>query len=115
MDLLTSMKIYDVFYPSLLQKASHDPLPGQHNDLVPPVIINDKEEWEVDNILDARRIDGRKIRGKSGRKVGGKVQYRVKWKRYDENKEWYDAAGFEHSKELVEDFYKRNPTKPRQE
>ena len=103
LDLPTSMKIHDVFHPSLLRKASADPLPGQHNDPAPPVIVDDEEEWEVDDILDARKV---------GR--GRKVQFRVKWKGYDEDKTWYDASGFEHSKEVVDDFYKRNPTKPRQ-
>ena len=104
------MKIHDVFYPSLLQKVSADPLPGQHNDPAPPIIINDKEEWEVDDILDARRKGGRKV---EKRIVGRKIQFRVKWKKYDEDKEWYNALGFKHSKDIVNDFYQRNPTKPR--
>ena len=102
LELPTSMKIHDVFHPSLLRKASADPLPGQHNDPAPPVIVDDKEEWEVNDILDAR-------------KRGRKVQFRVKWKRYDKDKTWYDASGFEHSRKLVDDFYHRNPTKPRQD
>ena len=96
------MRIHDVFHPSLLQKASADPLAGQHNEPALPVIVDDEEEWEVDNILDARRV------GRSR-----KVQFRVKWKGYDEDKQWYDASGFEHSKDIVDDFYQRNPTKPR--
>ena len=102
LELPTSMRIHDVFHPSLLRKASADPLLGQHNEPAPPVLVDDKKEWEVDNILDARRV------GRSR-----KVQFRVKWKRYDEDKEWYDALGFEHSKDIVDDFYQRNPTKPR--
>ena len=40
---------------------------------------------------------------KGGKKVekkviGGKIQYHVKWKGYDKNKEWYDASKFEHAK-----------------
>ena len=66
LDLPTSMKIHDVFHPSLLQKTSADPLPGQHNDPAPPVIVDDEEKWEVDDILDARRI---------GRGQGQKVQF----------------------------------------
>ena len=104
LDLPTSMKIHDVFHPSLLRKASADPLPGQHNDSAPPVIVDEEEKWEVDDILDARR------KGERGRKV----QFCVKWKGYDEDKEWYDASGFEHAKEVVDDFYKCNPIKPRQ-
>ena len=102
------MKIHDVFHPSLLQKASADPLPGQHNDLAPPVIVDNEEEWKVNDILDARKKGEKK-------RVGGKKQYPVKWKRYDKDKEWYDASGFEHSKEVVNDFYNHNPTKPRQD
>ena len=46
--------------------------------------------------------------------MGGKIQFRVKWKGYDEDKEWYNASGFDHAKDIVDDFYNRNPTKPRQ-
>ena len=103
MDLPTSIKIHDVFHPSLLQKTSADLLSGQHNDPASPIIVDDgKEEWEVDDILDARRVERSR-----------KVQFCVKWKRYDEDKEWYNASGFEHLKDIVEDFYQRNLTKPR--
>ena len=50
------MRIHDVFHPSLLWKTSADPLSGQHNEPAPLVIVNDEEEWEVDDILDARRV-----------------------------------------------------------
>ena len=101
------MKIHDVFHPNLLQKTFADPLLGQQNDLAPPIIVNNKDEWEVNNILDAQKKKERK-------EVGGKIQFHVKWKRYDKNKEWYNVLGFEHSKKVVNDFYNHNPTKPRQ-
>ena len=101
LELPTSMKSHDVFHHSLLWKASANPLPGQHNNPALPVVVDDEEEWEVDDILDAR-------------KRGKKVQFCVKWKGYNEDKTWYDASGFEHSKKLVDNFYICNPTKPRQ-
>ena len=48
------MKIHNVFHSNLLQKASTDPLTGQVNEPAPPVIIDNEEEWEVEDILDAR-------------------------------------------------------------
>ena len=53
--LSTSIKIHDVFYHGLLQKASANPLLSQHNDSTPSIIIDNKEKWEVDDILDARK------------------------------------------------------------
>ena len=60
LDLLASMRIHDVFHPNLLRPAAEDPLPEQHNDLPPPVVVNDEEEWEVDDILDAKK-HGRRV------------------------------------------------------
>ena len=100
LDLPASMRIHDVFHSSLLRLAAEDPLPGQHNDPPPPVVVNGEEEWEVDDILDAK-------------KHGRRVLFRVKWKSYDENKQWYLSANFDNAKKIVEDFYKRHPTKPR--
>ena len=54
--LPASMKIHDVFHTSLLRKTADDPLPGQVNEPSPPVIVDNKEEWEVDDILDAREV-----------------------------------------------------------
>ena len=60
LDLPASMRIHDVFHPSLLRPAAKDPLPGQYNNSPPPVVVNDEEEWEVDNILDAQK-HGRRV------------------------------------------------------
>ena len=60
LDLPASMRIHNVFYPSLLRPAAEDPLPGQHNDPPPPVVMNDKEKWEVNDILDAKK-HGRRV------------------------------------------------------
>ena len=54
LQLPQAMKIHNVFHLNLLQKASKDPLIGQVNGPAPPVIINNKEKWEVEDIVDAR-------------------------------------------------------------
>ena len=62
LELPHTMKIHDVFHLNLLQKAADNPLPGQQNSPLPPTVMNDKEKWEVDNILDTKC-------GKGGKKV----------------------------------------------
>lgn len=55
LDLPTTIKIYDVFYSTLLQKTAKNPLLGQHNNFAPLVIIDEEREWEIDDILNAKR------------------------------------------------------------
>ena len=60
LELPTSIQIHNVFYSNLLKLAAKDSLPGQINDSPPPVVVNDKEEWEVDDILNAKK-HGRRV------------------------------------------------------
>ena len=102
LQLPISMKIHNVFSPKLLRPYASDPLPGQQQDPPRPVIIDDEEEWVVDDILDSRRYRGR-------------LQYKVKWHGLDRDNDWYyaDKDEFEGSKEVVDEFHKRYPQKPR--
>lgn len=59
LQLSQSMKIYNVFYLNLLPKALIDSLTNQVNEPSPPIIINNKEEWEVKDILDAKSHQGK--------------------------------------------------------
>ena len=65
------MHNYLVYHVSLLEKAAENPYPGQ---LVPPpllVMVNNEEEFMVEEILHAR-LFGR----------GKKLKYLVKWLGY---------------------------------
>ena len=68
-----------------------------------PIITEDEEEhWEVDDILDSRRYRGR-------------LQYKVKWHGIDRDNEWYyaDRGEFGGSEEVLEEFHRKYPGKPR--
>ena len=93
------MKIHDIFHSNLLCKAATDLLPGQQNSPPLPTVINNEKEWEVNNILDAKQDKGSK-----------KMLFQVKWKGYDDDKVWYDAANFDHAQDVIDNFYKQNST-----
>ena len=59
LQLPQSMKIHNVFHPNLLHKASIDLLSNQVNELPSLVTINNKEEWEVEEIHNARSHRGK--------------------------------------------------------
>ena len=64
---------------SLLDPFDDDPLPGQHNPAPPLVIVDDAEEWHVEEILDSRMYRQR-------------LQYLVKWVGFD-RPDWEPAEG----------------------
>ena len=102
LELPRSMKIHDVFHSNLLWKKATDHLFGQQNSPPSPTVIDDEEKWEVNNILDTKQSRG-----------GKKVLYCVNQKGYNDDKAWYNAINFDHAKDVVNNFYKQNSTKPR--
>ena len=49
--LAQAIKIHNVFYQNLFQKACTDPFTGLVNKPTPPVIINNEKRWEVEEFL----------------------------------------------------------------
>jgi hypothetical protein len=91
-------KIHDVFHVDLLTPYIETDFHGPNYTRPPPDLINEEEEYEVEQVLSSRR------HGK-----GHKVQYLVKWKGYpDSDNEWVNWDDM-HAEEALEDFRKQNP------
>jgi hypothetical protein len=57
-----------------------------------------------DNVLDSQLL-----------RRGKRLEYKIKWKRLDQDLDWYNTDGgeFDNCQDLVEDFHRRYPTKPK--
>ncbi len=92
--LSETMHIHDVFHSELLHSVVDDSLSDQKNESSRSIVINDEDEWEIDDILNSwwyRRW----------------LQYRVKWKSYDNDLNWYNADDneFMNAQEMIDDFH----------
>ncbi len=98
--LSESMHVHDVFHSDLLRSVVDDSLPDQKNESSRSIVIKDEDEWEIDDILNFRRYRRR-------------LQYRVKWKNYDNDLNWYNANDdeFMNAQEMIDDFHIKYSTK----
>ncbi len=92
--LSETMCIHDVFHSDLLRFVVDDLLPDQNNELFKSIVINDKDEWKIDNILNSCRY----------RRW---LQYKVKWNNYNNDLNWYNADDdeFMNAQKIVDDFH----------
>ncbi len=92
--LSETMHIHDVFHSELLRSIVDDSLSDQKNESSRSIVINDEDEWKIDDILNFRRYRRR-------------LQYRVKWKNYDNDLNWYNADDdeFMNAQEMIDDFH----------
>ena len=66
LELPASMKVHPVFHVSLLESAALNPLLGQLQPPLPPEIIDEEPECEVDEIVDSKF-------------VGKTLRYLIRW------------------------------------
>jgi hypothetical protein len=99
LELPPSMKVHPVFHISLLEPASNDPLQGQTQPPPPPTIIAGQQEWDVEEILEART----RYR---------KPHFLVKWTGHQEPT-WEPPEHLNNSPLKVREFYNRYPNAPR--
>ena len=92
--LSDTMHIHDVFHSELLRLIVNDSLSDQKNESSKSIVINDEDKWEIDDILNSWWY-------------WRQFQYRVKWKNYDNNLNWYNADDdeFMNAQEIIDDFH----------
>ncbi len=54
--LLKSMHVYDVFHSDLLRSVVDNLLPDQKNELSDSIVINNEDEWKINDILNLLRF-----------------------------------------------------------
>ena len=95
LELLPQTQIHPVFNSNVLKRAATDPFPGQQlQNEPPPDIIEGQEEYKVKAILN------KKVKR-------NKVQYRVKWKGYEETT-WEPTSNLRQARDAVKDFEQCN-------
>ncbi len=98
--LSSTMKIHSKFISNLLRLNSKDLLKEQWNESFDSIVIDDKDEWKVKNILNFRHYRRQ-------------LQYRVNWKDYDVDLHWYnvDENEFKDCSKIVNDFHQKYSNK----
>ncbi len=88
------MHVHDVFHSDLLWSIVNDLLSDQKNEFSDSIVINDKDEWKINDILNSCQYRRR-------------LQYRVKWNDYDNDLNWYNADDdeFMNAQKIVDDFH----------
>ncbi len=92
--LSKSMHVHDVFHSDLLWSIANDFLSDQKNEFSDSIVINDEDEWKIDDILNFRWYQRW-------------LQYKVKWNDYDNNLNWYNADDdeFMNAQKIIDDFH----------
>ncbi|GJE98641.1 chromo domain-containing protein [Phanerochaete sordida] len=103
LELPRTWRHHPVFNEYLLSPYVEPSFDSQKRQPEIPEIINDEEEWEVEDILDSRRDKN------------GNLEYQVLWKHspHGDRRTWESRANLTNCAELLEDFHRRHPEKPK--
>jgi hypothetical protein len=95
LELPKTWKIHPVFHATLLTPYKETEAHGPNYTKPPPDLINQEEEWEVEEILAHKRHRGR-------------LQYKIKWKGYPTSENsWEPAAHLSNAKDILNKYKKR--------
>jgi hypothetical protein len=94
--LPTSWRIHNVFHASLLTPYKETTLNGNKYQEPVPDLINGQPEWEVEQIVGAR-------------KQCNQLQYLVRWKGFSEAHDSWEPLAHINADQLIKEFYHANP------
>ncbi len=95
LELPPQFKIHNVFHVSLLEPYHENPIPKRHREPPVPVEIEGQKEFEVQEVLDSK-------------KIRGKLLYLVFWRGYPPSEAtWEPAGNLIHAQDLVNRFHQR--------
>jgi hypothetical protein len=99
-DLPKTMWNHNVFHVSQVHHYT-PPVVGQPSSEPHPVIIDDSEEWEVEQILDSMQ----RYR---------KLHYLIQWAGYNHiGTSWEPLENLENAGQVINEFHQDHPNKPR--
>jgi len=105
LDLPKTWKIHPTFHVDKLRRYHEDPNSPNFTE-PPPDLVEGREEYEVEDILD---VDYRFLQGTRKRAL----HFLVKWVGYhSKDNTWEPYDNVKNSPELLKQFYDRNPGKP---
>jgi hypothetical protein len=97
LELPPTLPIHPIFHINLLYPHEPDPIEGRTPEPPPPIQVAGEEEYEVEDIIDARLWRNQK-------------QYLIKWKDYPESENsWEPLKNVEHSQDAITNFHDKNP------
>ena len=100
LELPHQWRIHPVFHIDLLTPYHETKMHGDNYQRPPPELIDNKEEFEIEAILDSRRFGRRR-----------NLQYLIKWLGYPSSDNQWEDADKVHADELVREFQQRHPDK----
>jgi hypothetical protein len=98
LDLSDDMNLHSVFHTSLLRKNFEDFLSKQIISFSSSVVIDDEQEFDVEDIIDSRLTD---------RSINKRLQYKIKWVKHSSDRKWYSIENFENAKKIVTNYHQR--------
>lgn len=101
LELPEQWKIHNVFHASLLKPYIKNEEHGPNWTKPPANLINDKEEYKIDQIMKCRCVKK-------------KWEYYVSWKGYPTTENmWIPLEDFKHARETSVKWHRKHPKKPR--